>query len=464
MTRVKARRNWRITKVWGLFRAPRPAARSYQRYDLIFTILLCGSIGVFLSFFFLLVISYVVFENTHVFDRLLVCGVTLGYLGIVYAIWWTGRKWAAALLLVILYGLIAVVAIASWGINAPIGHLLLAITIVLAGILLGSRYALYAAAVAILSLMIVQIAVLNGYTPSESSALNSSHFGDVIGYGLLLVILAVISWMFGDQVERLLLQNQQAEEALLREKALLETRVEERTTELQAVQFEEMQYLYRFAEVGQLSTAVLHDLANHLTVLTFDIEDLDRDQHSGTLQRARHSIKYLDHMVKQAREQLQDTTKTRRFNVVTRIHKSLQIVSQKAKDQHVDLQIIAPKKHVLCVGDPARFNQIISILVTNSIDAYAALPQEEVLRKVVVEVEMKDKTVDIVVKDWGAGIPVSRHKRLFEPFHTTKKTGMGIGLFIARQLAVAHFKGLLTYTPHPVDCVTEFTFTFPKAP
>lgn len=350
-----------------------------------------------------------------------------------------------------------------WGINAPIGHLLLAITIVLAGILLGSRYTLYAAVVVILLLLGVQVAVLNGYTPAESPSLSPSHFGDAVGYGMLHVILAIISWLFGYQVERLLLRNRQVEEALLKEKELLETRVEERTTELQAVQFEEMQYLYQFAEVGQLSTAVLHDLANHLTVLTFDIEDLDRDEHSGTLKRARHSIKYLDHMVKQAREQLQDTTKSRRFNAVARLHKSLQIVSQKAKDYGVELEVIAPSRRVLCLGDPARFNQVVSILVTNSIEAYASMPHEKTQRKVVVEMLMEDKQVKIIVKDWGVGVSAGKQKKLFEPFHSTKKTGMGIGLFIARQLAVTHFKGSLEYITKPADAVTEFIFTFPKA-
>lgn len=450
------------SKMRRLFRVSRPAARLYQRYDLIFTILLIGSISVIFCFFCLLIVSYLGFGNTYILDRLLICFGALCYLGGVYTAWRIGRKWLAALLLVWFYGLLASTAVILWGINAPIGHLLLAITIVLAGILLGSRYTLYAAAVVILLLFGVQIAVLNGYTPTESPSLLPSHFGDVVGYGMLHVVLAAISWLFGYQVERLLLKNQQVEEALLKEKNLLETRVEERTTELQAVQFEEMQYLYQFAEVGQLSTAVLHDLANHLTVLTFDIEDLG-SEHSGTLKRARHSIKYLDHMVKQAREQLQDTTKSRRFDAVSRLHKSLQIVSQKAKDHGVKLEVIAPSRRILCIGDPARFNQVVSILVTNGIEAYVSLPKEKTQRKVVVEMLIEGSQVKIIVKDWGVGVPEKKQEKLFEPFHSTKKTGMGIGLFIARQLAVTHFKGSLKYVAGSPDAITEFVFTFPRA-
>lgn len=448
-------------RVKRLFKVSRPAALLYQRYDLIFTVLLIGSVGIISCFFSLLVLSYWGFGNAHILDRVLICFGALCYLGGVYVVWRSGRKWLAALFLAWFYGILASTAIVLWGINAPIGHLLLAITIILSGILLGSRYTLYAATIAIILLFSVQIAVLNGYTPTESPALSPSHFGDVVGYGMLHIVLAMIAWLFGYQVERLLIKNQEAEEALLKEKELLETRVEERTTELQAVQFEEMQYLYQFAEVGQLSTAVLHDLANHLTVLTFDIEDLGSER-SGTLKRARHSIKYLDHMVKQARGQLQDTTKSHRFNAVARLHKSVQIVSQKAEDNDVELEVVAPSHRVLCMGDPSRFNQVVSILMTNSIESYISLPPEKIQRKVLVEMLVEDSQVKIIVKDWGVGISAARRGKLFEPFNSTKKTGMGIGLFIARQLAVTHFKGTLQCVDKPSDAVTEFIFTLPK--
>ena len=71
-----------------------------------------------------------------------------------------------------------------------------------------------------------------------------------------------------------------AEDELRIEKSLLAVRLEKRTQKLQAAQLKEMQQLYRFAELGQLSTALLHDLANHLTVLTIDIEDIHKKQHS----------------------------------------------------------------------------------------------------------------------------------------------------------------------------------------
>ncbi len=48
--------------------------------------------------------------------------------------------------------------------------------------------------------------------------------------------------------------------------------------------------------------------------------------------------------------------------------------------------------------------------------------------------------------DDGAGIPESERSKLFEPFHTTKTTGNGLGLYISRELAEAN-NAHLTYLP-----------------
>jgi signal transduction histidine kinase len=42
------------------------------------------------------------------------------------------------------------------------------------------------------------------------------------------------------------------------------------------------------------------------------------------------------------------------------------------------------------------------------------------------------------VRDFGAGLPAEASERIFEQFFSTKREGMGMGLFISRSIVVAH--------------------------
>jgi two-component system sensor histidine kinase PilS (NtrC family) len=67
--------------------------------------------------------------------------------------------------------------------------------------------------------------------------------------------------------------------------------------------------------------------------------------------------------------------------------------------------------------------------------------------------------VDITVKDDGGGIEESIQSSLFEPFITTEKTGTGLGLYIAKELAEANGAKLDFITSNKG---TQFTLNIKK--
>lgn len=89
----------------------------------------------------------------------------------------------------------------------------------------------------------------------------------------------------------------------------------------------------------------------------------------------------------------------------------------------------APKSWLL---DPDRMRQVLFNLIENALDATPAA------ERITVTVEQQADHLLLAVRDRGPGIPASARAEVFEPFHTTKQHGTGLGLAVARRLVALH--------------------------
>lgn len=67
--------------------------------------------------------------------------------------------------------------------------------------------------------------------------------------------------------------------------------------------------------------------------------------------------------------------------------------------------------------------------------------------------------VQVVIKDTGCGMSESTRQRMFEPFHTTKAKGTGLGLAVTHKILQAH--GATIDIDSKQGLGTEFKITFP---
>ncbi len=364
-----------------------------------------------------------------------------------------------AYLLVLFYILVASSIAIVWGISTPIGLLFFALVIILAGILLTARWALFTAVLSGAILIGSQTAAtLKWYQPSISWMADGPSYGDAFAYSAMFIMLALISWLYNREMERSLAKVKRTEAALLQQKATLKLRVKERTRDLRRVQLQEMRQMYHFASLGQLGVTLLHDLANHLTALTLSIEGLKDKQHSKELSRAQQIIHYLGDMVESTRRRLHGEAQKQTFDIVRKISETIDFLHYKAVQNSVEIDWQPFVKSWKYTGDPESFGQIIAILTNNAIDAYGNFTPADT-RRVVVTLEVKDKYITIHISDWGKGIPKSRRKKLFTPHHSTKKSGLGLGLYIAKQIVEMQFLG--TVILRPVSDHTEFIIKLP---
>src|SRR5690606_33708658 len=89
------------------------------------------------------------------------------------------------------------------------------------------------------------------------------------------------------------------------------------------------------------------------------------------------------------------------------------------------------------LADKVQIQQVVLNLLRNAIDAMADAPSPR--RELLISIEPAEEGMArVLVADTGPGIDPDVADRLFQPFITTKRTGMGVGLSISRTIIEAH--------------------------
>lgn len=123
------------------------------------------------------------------------------------------------------------------------------------------------------------------------------------------------------------------------------------------------------------------------------------------------------------------------------IQKVLMEVIQKSQKEatkiHCEIKYV--KEQILPVQniDVKQMKQVILNLIRNSMDAIQ-LSQNRGKGSIVLRTRLNEKTIEISVKDNGAGMEEGIVKRIFTPFFTTKEKGAGIGLSVCQMIVENH--------------------------
>jgi two-component system sensor kinase FixL len=91
----------------------------------------------------------------------------------------------------------------------------------------------------------------------------------------------------------------------------------------------------------------------------------------------------------------------------------------------------------LVIADRVQVQQVVLNLVRNAVDSMAAAPETS-RRELDILIEPDGRMARVSVADTGSGISPDIAGQLFQPFITTKRTGMGVGLSISRTIIESH--------------------------
>lgn len=229
-----------------------------------------------------------------------------------------------------------------------------------------------------------------------------------------------------------------------------------RAHQAEPVKEEERVYeLQRLAEIGKMSGGFIHDLANHITVMSLSMDRIERSlwqdserlrQHSLESARARKNIKYLVGTIK---KHIRGTDLPCSFSPEKKLKELLSLFKYKAEKERISLflSVARETKGSRIYGSRLRFNQVFSNLIQNAIDSFEDLKarekEETTERNIVVGIKQKNDRLVFSVQDNGSGMSAEIKDQIFRAFYTTKTRdkGTGLGLATVKDIVEKEFEG-----------------------
>lgn len=221
----------------------------------------------------------------------------------------------------------------------------------------------------------------------------------------------------------------------------------------------------KLAAAGQMAAALTHELSQPLTAvanyaragqLLVIAGNADRHQLEDTMQKLVQESRRTADIVRRLRDFLQHQTMTLEAVDLAALIRTIEAGMQSVlASAAITLRIVPPTNSAVVTADSLQTEIVMRNLLRNAVDAVQS--SDAVPRMIEISMEVVDGYLMVSVIDSGKGVRPDEHEHIFEPFETSKASGMGMGLAVSRAIVEAH-EGRLWAEPgdHGV-----FRFTLP---
>ena len=253
---------------------------------------------------------------------------------------------------------------------------------------------------------------------------------------------------------------------------LAQRRQRRRAEEKIIAQRTELAHLTRVSTVGQLTSALTHELNQPLGAImrNTDTAEILLQKASPDLHELRAilaDIRKDDERAGSVIERMRSLLKRRNLElrplVLTDVlTETLALAAPDAQRRRVVLTLKTTDELPLVRGDRVHLQQVLLNLILNGMDAMAGVTKAQ--RQLLIQATVAtDGGAEVAVSDAGPGFPADKCDRLFDPFYTTKPDGMGMGLAISKTIMEAH-GGKIWAAKNPSTSGATFTFYLPAYP
>lgn len=243
--------------------------------------------------------------------------------------------------------------------------------------------------------------------------------------------------------------------------------------EFHRLQQEQLQHTARLVSLGEMASTLAHELNQPLAAISSYATGCRNKMENGSLkeseigeivgkitaqaQRAGRIIRQVHDFVKKREPRREPCS------VAEVVEEAITLFEPQAKKLRIRIERTIQGGLPDVMADPTMLEQVIINLLKNASDAMTegqgvtvAKPGRATIR---VNVAGTGRQIVVHVIDQGPGIPADKAEKLFTPFYTTKREGLGMGLSICRSIVEFHH-GRLSLEDNP-DGGAAFIFTLP---
>lgn len=231
----------------------------------------------------------------------------------------------------------------------------------------------------------------------------------------------------------------------------------------------ELVHVSRLSAMGEMASTLAHELNQPLSAISnymkgsrrllADSTDVNAPKIEAALDRAAEQAIRAGDIIRRLRNFVAREASEKRVESLSKLLEEAGALGLTgAREQGVLLRFNLDPACDLVLADRVQIQQVLVNLFRNALEAMSNSTHRELIAT---NAKAADDMIEIAISDTGHGFGDDTHVSLFQPFFTTKETGMGVGLSISRTIIENHGGRMWAETNQAGGAT--FRFTLPGA-